>query len=202
LWTLVLGGAIAALALWLIPARAPGESWRTWLGRLPRQGKRRWIPALALLAVIVLIAPWSVNGLVYLAALLLGVAWFIARGRDRPVVRLLLALALAGAVTVLRELEFPARFTRAEVTLTPESAPLFPEARRGKGSERAIETAAARVIETTDDQVLIGYESPGQADRETATGINLPPALLVIRELRWRGSSTRLRKTRHPIRTR
>jgi hypothetical protein len=135
LWTLVHGGAIAALALWLIPAQAPGGSSRTWLGRLPRQGKRRWIPALALLAVIVLIAPWSVNGLVYLAALLLGVAWFIARGRDRPVVGLLLALALAGAVTVLRELEFPARFTRAEVTLTRETAPLFPEARRGKGSE-------------------------------------------------------------------
>jgi hypothetical protein len=36
---------------------------------------------------------------------------------------------------VLRELEFPARFTRAEVTLTRENAPLFPEARRGKGSE-------------------------------------------------------------------
>jgi hypothetical protein len=180
LWTLVLGGTIAALALWLIPAREPGESWRTWLGRLPRQGKRKWIPALALLAVIVLIAPWSVNGLIYLAALLLGVAWFIAKGRDRPVIGVVLALALAGGVTVLRELEFPARFTRAEVTLTRESAPLFPEARRGAGSERVIETAAARVIETTDDQVLIGYESPGQAEQETATGARLPPALLVI----------------------
>ena len=180
LWTLVLGGAIAALALWLIPPRELGESWRRWLGRLPGHEKRKWIPALALLAVIVLIAPWSVNGLVYLAALLLGVAWFIGRGRDRPLIGVLLALALAGAVTVLRELEFPARFTRAEVTLTRESAPLFPEARRGKGSERAIETAAARVIETTDDQVLIGYESPAQAKRELDTGTNLPPALLVI----------------------
>jgi hypothetical protein len=41
-------------------------------------------------------------------------------------------------------------------------------------------TAAARVIETTDDQVLIGYESPGQAAQETATDERLPPALLAI----------------------
>ena len=36
------------------------------------------------------------------------------------------------------------------------------------------------MIETTDDQVLIGYESPAQAAQETATGARLPPALLVI----------------------
>ncbi len=187
LWTLVLGGAIAALALWLIPGRRRGEPWKAWFQRLRREQKRRWVPALVLLAAIVVIAPWSINGLFYVAALLLGIAWFVVRGRDRPVVAVLLALLLAGVVTVLRELEFPARFTRAQVTLTRESAKLFPEAVRPRSqtgnsheiSPRVIETENARVIETTDDQVLIGYESPAQNALEGDQG-RLPPALLVI----------------------
>jgi hypothetical protein len=206
LWTLVLGGAIAALALWLIPGRRTGESWRAWLERLPREEKRRWIPALVLLVVIVLIAPVSVNGLFYLAALFLGIAWFVASPRERPLVWVLLALLVAGIVTVLRELEFPARFTRAEVTLTKGSAPLFPEARKDVLSRRVIELEdasagsigpaklrkierrdarviqerSARVIETTADQVLIGFESRKQQQTENETGERLPPALVVI----------------------
>jgi hypothetical protein len=204
LWTLVLGGAIAALALWLIPGRRPGESWRTWLERLPREEKRKWIPALALLAVIVLIAPWSINGLAYVAVLLLGMAWFVGHGRDRPLLALLVALLLAGTVTGLRELEFPGRFTRGEVTLTRDSAPLIPEARRDELSERLKEldggssigpgrTAAiehrearvidhrnARVIETTDDAVLIGFEGRRQGKHERKKEVRLPPVLVVI----------------------
>jgi len=187
LWTLVLGGAIAALALWLVPGRRRGEAWKAWLQRLRREQKREWIPALVLLGVIILIAPWSINGLIYVALLLSGIAWFIVRGRDRPLVGVLLALLLAGTVTVLRELEFPARFTRAEVTLTREAAPLFPAAARPRprsgssdeSSHRVIEAANARVIETTEDQVLIGYESPAQNAREADQG-RLPPALLLI----------------------
>jgi hypothetical protein len=202
LWTLVLGGAIAALALWLIPGRRSSESWREWLGRLPREEKRKWIPALALLAVIVLIAPWSINGLAYVAVLLVGMAWFIGHARDRPLLALLVALLLAGTVTVLRELEFPGRFTRGEVTLTRDSAPLFPEARRDELSERlqpggspigpgrtaaiehredrVIDHRNARVIETTDDAVLIGFEGRRQGKVERDREIRLPPALVVI----------------------
>jgi hypothetical protein len=206
LWTLVLGGAIAVLALWLIPERRSGDSWKTWLKRLPGEEKLRWIPTLVLLVVIVLIAPWSVNGLLYMVVLLAGIAWFIARGRERPLVGFLLVLLVAGIVTVLRELEFPARFTRAEVTLTKGSAPLFPEARKDVLSRRLIELEdadagpigpaklrairrrdarviqerSARVIETTADEVLIGFESRKQQQTENETGERLPPALIVI----------------------
>jgi hypothetical protein len=204
LWTLVLGGAIAAIALWLIPGRRPGESWGAWLRRLPQEEKRKWIPALALLAVIVLIAPWSINGLAYVAVLLVGMTWFIGHGRDRPLLALLVALLLAGTVTVLRELEFPGRFTRGEVTLTRDSASLFPEARRDERSprlaeldegstisprrtrtierreDRVIDHRNARVIETTDDAVLIGFEGRRQGAHEEQAEVRLPPVLVVI----------------------
>lgn len=128
LWTIVLGGAIAALALWLIPTLSPGESWSSWGRRLLREEKRKWIPAAVLLLVIILIAPWSVNGVIYLVLLLAGIAWFIVNGTERPLVGALLVLLVAGALTVLRELEFPGRFTRAEVTLSRDVASEFPEA--------------------------------------------------------------------------
>jgi len=38
----------------------------------------------------------------------------------------------------------------------------------------------ARVIETTDDAVLIGFEGRRQGERENQTGVRLPPALVVI----------------------
>src|SRR5215207_3275219 len=44
LWTLVLGGLIAALAIWLLPDREPEESWGDWWARLPAENKRKWIP--------------------------------------------------------------------------------------------------------------------------------------------------------------
>jgi len=145
-WTLVLGGLIAALAIWLLPDREPEESWRHWWARLPRQDKRKWIPALFVLAAIVLIAPLSANGLAYVGILLLGVISFVAWSRRRGrLVSFLVALALAGAVTVLRQLEFPTPFTGAEVTLTPGSAALIPEAQNG--------VILARVVETTDDEI-------------------------------------------------
>jgi hypothetical protein len=203
LWTLVLGGAIAAIALWLIPAQRPGDSWKEWLRRLRREEKRRWIPAAVLLLVIVLIAPWSVNGAIYLALLLAGIAWFIVNGRERPLVGALLALVVAGAITVLRELEFPARFTRAEVTLSRDSASEFPEATKDVVNPRlddarddslepaklraierinahVIDERSARVIETTPEEVLIGFESQKQQTTETKTKDRLPPALVVI----------------------
>lgn len=203
LWTLVLGGAIAALALWLIPTQRPGDSWKSWLRRLPREEKRKWIPATVLLLVIILIAPWSVNGGIYLALLVAGIVWFIVNGRERPLVGALLVLLVAGAITVVRELEFPARFTRAEVTLTRDSASEFPEATRDvinprleearaglvtPAKARAIERInarmigekSARVIETTPEEVLIGFESRKQQVSEEETMDRLPPALVVI----------------------
>jgi hypothetical protein len=203
LWTLVLGGAIAALALWLIPTLSPGESWSSWGRRLLREEKRKWIPAAVLLLVIILIAPWSVNGVIYLVLLLAGIAWFIVNGTERPLVGALLVLLVAGALTVLRELEFPGRFTRAEVTLSrdvasefPEATkdvdnPLLSEARSGslephraraikRFNARMIDEKSARVIAATPEEVLIGFEGRKQQKLEEDTMDRLPPALVVI----------------------
>jgi hypothetical protein len=173
LWTLVLGGLIAALAIWLLPSREPYESWRDWWARLPVEGKRGWIPALFVLAAIVLIAPLSANGLAYVGILLVGVVWFVAWSRRHPrLVSLLVALLLAGAVTVLRQLEFPTPFAGAKVTLTPESARLIPEAQDG--------VIPARVVETTDDEILLSYQTQENKDLKEELGIRNPPRLLVI----------------------
>jgi hypothetical protein len=205
LWTLVLGGAIAALALWLLPTLSPGESWSSWGRRLLREEKRKWIPAAVLLLVIILIAPWSVNGVIYLVLLLAGIAWFIVNGTERPLVGALLVLLVAGALTVLRELEFPGRFTRAEVTLTRESVSDFPEAVRDvvkvnlrlkearsgaleaekaraieQINARMIDEKSARVIATTPEEVLIGFEGRKQQKLEEESMDRLPPALVVI----------------------
>lgn len=174
LTTLVIGGLIAAIALALLPARGADESWRQWFSRLRRQNRRKWIPAVALIAVLVLLAPVSANGFVYIAALLLGATWFVGSWRRlrNPLTGLLVALLIAGAVTVLRQLEFPSPFGTARVTVTTEAAPLIPEAPEGE--------IRARVIETTDDAVLLGYESPETQALEEATGGREPPILLVV----------------------
>ena len=173
LWTLVLGGLVAALAIWLLPAREPEETWRQWSARLVAQDKRKWIPAVFGLAAIVLIAPLSVNGLAYVGILLLGVVSFVAWSRRRGrLVSFLVALLLAGAVTVLRQLEFPTPFAGAEVTLAPGKAPLIPEAHDG--------LILARVVETTNDEILLSYQSPENKQLKTEKGIRQPPRLLVI----------------------
>jgi hypothetical protein len=173
LWTIVLGGLIAAAALWLLPDREPDETWRNWWARLPRQGKGKWIPALVVLAAIILIAPLSANGLAYVCILLLGAFWFVAFSRRQGrLVSVLVALLLAGALTVLRQLEFPTAFTGAEVTLTPQSAPLVEEAQGG--------VIFARVVETTNEDILLSYQTPENKRLKIEKGIRLPPRLLVI----------------------
>ena len=173
LWTLVLGGLIAALAIWLLPDRGPDETWWRWRARLWHHDKRRWIPALFVVVAIVLIAPLSANGLAYVGILLLGVISFVAWSRRRGrLVSFLVAVVLAGAVTVLRQLEFPTPFTGAEVTLTPGSATLIPEAQDG--------VVLARVVETTNDEILLSYQSPENKRLKEKRGIRQPPRLLVI----------------------
>jgi hypothetical protein len=173
LWTLVLGGLIAALAIWLLPAREPGESWGDWWARLPAEDKRKWIPVAFVVAAIVLIAPLSANGLAYIGVLLLGVIGFVAWSRRRArLVSFVVALLVAGAVTVLRQLEFPTPYTSAEVTLSPESAPLIPEAQGG--------VVHARVVETTGDEILLSYQSPEVKELKEEKGIRQPPRLIVI----------------------
>jgi hypothetical protein len=174
LWTLVLGGLIAALAIWLLPDREPEETWGQWWARLRGHDKRKWIPALFVVVAIVLIAPLSANGLAYVAILLLGVILFVAWGRRRGrLVSFLVALVLAGAVTVLRQLEFPTPFAGAEVTLTPEAAPLIPEAQDGV-------IPVARVVETTSDDILLSYQTAENKLLKEERGIREPPRLLVI----------------------
>jgi hypothetical protein len=97
------------------------------------------------------------------------VAWSRRRGR---LVSFLVALLLAGAVTVLRQLEFPTPFAGAEVTLTPESAPHIPEAQDG--------VILARVVETTDDEILLSYQTQENKTLKEEKGIRQPPRLLVI----------------------
>jgi hypothetical protein len=173
LWTLVLGGLIAALAIWLLPDREPEETWGHWWARLRGHGKRKWIPALFVVVAIVLIAPLSANGLAYVAILLLGVILFVGWGRRRGrLVSFLVALVLAGAVTVLRQLEFPTPFAGAEVTLTPDAAPRIPEAQDG--------VILARVVETTSDDIMLSYQSPENKRLKEEKGIRQPPRLLVI----------------------
>ena len=173
LWTLVLGGLVAALAIWLLPARQPEETWRQWSARLVAEDKRKWIPAVFGLAAIVLIAPLSVNGLAYVGTLLLGVVSFVAWSQRRGrLVSFLVALLLAGAVTVLRQLEFPTPFAGAEVTLAPGKARLIPEAHDG--------LILARVVETTNDDILLSYQSPENKRLKEEKGIRQPPRLLVI----------------------
>jgi len=177
LWTLVLGGLIAALAIWLLPDRGPDETWWRWRARLWHHDKRRWIPALFVVVAIVLIAPLSANGLAYVAILLLGVILFVGWGSRRGrLVSFLVALLLAGAVTVLRQLEFPTPFAGAHVTLTPEAAaritPRIPEAEDGM--------ILARVVETTSDDILLSYQTPEQKEAKEERGIREPPRLLVI----------------------
>jgi hypothetical protein len=173
LWTLVLGGLIAALAIWLLPDREPEETWRHWWARLGGHDKRKWIPALFVVVAIVLIAPLSANGLAYVAILLLGAILFVGWGRRRGrLVSFLVALVLAGAVTVLRQLEFPTPFAGADVTLTPEAAARIEEDRDG--------VIKARVVETTSDDILLSYQSPAEKKAKRERGIRQPPRLLVI----------------------
>jgi hypothetical protein len=177
LWTLVLGGLIAVAALVLLrgSARGKGEAWGAWWRRLRSERKREWIPALVLLVVIVLIAPVSLNGFLYLAVLLFGVGWLMASGRTPSVgsiAAVVASLLIAAAITVLREREFPEPFDRAEVALSKEKVAGVPEAVQGRVS--------GRVIESTDDELLLGYEAPEIEAREKATGERIPPNLLVI----------------------
>ena len=175
LWTLVLGGLIAALAIWMLPDREPEESWPQWWGRIRRERKKRWVPAVAVVAAIVLIAPLSANGLLYVGVLVTGVTWFVAWSRlHGRLISVAVALLLAGAVTVLRQLEFPTPFTAANVTLTTESAELIQEDDVTEG------VIHARVVQTTGDEILLSWESKEQNEREERLGVRLPPRLLVI----------------------
>jgi hypothetical protein len=175
LWTLILGGLIAAVALWLMPSRRHGESWPLWRRRVLRDDRHWWISAAVVLASIVLIAPASANGAIYLGLLLLGVAWFVGWGRGvNPLVAMAVVLVVSGAVTVLRQLEFPSPFTYAHVSLKADAAELVPEVSPTSGY------IIARMIEVSDDDLLMAYESPEQNASEEATGERRPPVLLTI----------------------
>lgn len=174
LWSLLLAGALSAAAFWALPGREPKETWRKWKESLAAHDRRRWAGTLVALALVVALAPVSVNGLLYVLVLLGGTAWFLACAlRVHPLITVIVAIGMASVLTIARELEFPSPFPTAVVTLSEDVESLVPESVDGKIS--------ARVIEKTDDEVLLGYESAEQDAREAAEpGLRLPPVLLVL----------------------
>jgi hypothetical protein len=182
--TVVLG----LLLVWLarrVPAREPQESWRVWWQRVVAN----WAFMAASVAgflIVVLLAPWSVNGVLLIVLLLVAFVWFLGWGRRvDPIVVFAVALAVAVGFTVLRQLEFPTPHTMATVTLTPRGAELVPEARLVEeavllegadgteleaGPQAENRVIRGRVLVTTDSELLLGWESQVQRLQETETG--------------------------------
>ena len=104
--------------------------------------------------MIVLIAPWSIDGLAYVAVLLVGMAWFIGHGRDRPL------LALRSTAIG------PKRTSAIE-----------------RRDARVIDHLNARIIETTDDAVLIGFE--GERQKVLGTSPRPLPLMCKIPSCEW-----------------
>jgi hypothetical protein len=159
--TIILG----LLLVWAarrLPARGAGELWSEWWPRV-RGSKAFLVAAVVVVAAALLITPVSWNGALSAVLVLGALCWFLAWGRRvDPLLLFLVALGVAVAFTVLRQLEFPTQLSPGTVILTEKGAERVPEAVNGE--------IDARVIAFTDDEVLLGYESPEQIAREDVTG--------------------------------
>jgi hypothetical protein len=161
------------LLLWAtrrMPGRLPDEGWDAWVQRVRTQKVFLALLAGAFVAILVL-TPYSTNGLIA-AMLLVGfVAWVLGWGwRVGPIVLVSVALAVAITYTVVRVSEFPPPYTTATVRLTAEAGQLVPEDQDG--------VVRARVLSVTDDEVLLGYESSEQRAREAETGVQMDLSLI------------------------